>query len=188
MGVISLNENVALRKYEKLSSKERIILYFFIYSFFGWCLETIYAFMVFGHFVKRGFLYGPICPIYGFGAVLLIINLEKIKGNNFVKFLVAMIIFSLFEFLASWILETLFNQRWWDYSDQFMNLQGRICIIFSLLWGTIGVLFSNTIHPFIDKQIKKILYAKPIKFQKIILYNIIFIFMIDELFSIISYI
>ena len=80
-----MDESLALIRYEKLSTKEKMILYFFIYAFIGWCLETIYALMVFGYFVKRGFLFGPICPIYGFGAVLLITMLEKVKNkNNFI--------------------------------------------------------------------------------------------------------
>lgn len=183
-----MDKNVALVKYEKLSTKEKIILYFFIYAFIGWCLETVYAFMVFGHFVKRGFLFGPICPIYGFGAIILIINLEKIKDNNFIKFLVAMILFSVFEFVASWILEILFHQRWWDYSDAVLNLQGRICITFSVLWGLIGVLFSNIIHPFVEKNMNKLLYRIPIKLQKMVIHLLSLIFIIDEILSIIKYI
>lgn len=181
-----MDENLALIKFKKLSTKEEIILYFFIYAFLGWCLETIYAFMVYGHFIKRGFLYGPICPIYGFGAILLIINLEKIEKNNFVKFLVAMIAFSIFEFLASCILEFMFHQRWWDYSDFIFNIQGRICLIFSLLWGFIGVLFSNIIHPFVKKKVNKILYKIPFKLQRIILYSFCLSFIIDEILSIIK--
>ena len=74
-----MEDNLSLIIYKKLSTKEKLILYFIVYSFIGWCLETFYAFCVFGCFVKRGFLLGPVCPIYGFGAILLIINLSKIK-------------------------------------------------------------------------------------------------------------
>lgn len=183
-----MDNNLALIKYEKLSTKEKIILYFFLYSFLGWCLETIYAFMVFGHFVKRGFLFGPICPIYGFGAILLIMNLEKIKKNNWLKFLIAMILFSAFEFIASWILEILFHQRWWDYSTAFLNIQGRICLTFSLLWGAIGVLFSNLIHPYVEKKINKLLDRIPFKIQKTLLGTFSIILVIDEILSVMKYI
>lgn len=184
-----MNKSLTLVKYEKLSTKEKMILYFFIYAFIGWCLETIYAIMVFGHFVKRGFLFGPICPIYGFGAIFLIIILEKVKkNNNFVKFLVAMITFSIFEFIASWILETMFHQRWWDYSGAIFNIQGRICITFSLIWGFIGVIFSNIIHPFIKKHMNKILYKIPYRLQKISVYTCILFFIVDEVLSIMKYI
>lgn len=178
---------MALVKYEKLSTKEKIILYFLLYAFLGWCLETVYAFMVFGHFVKRGFLFGPICPIYGFGSVLLMVNLDKIKKNNWLKFLVAMVLFSVFEFIASWILEILFHQRWWDYSDAFFNIQGRICLTFSLLWGVIGLLFSNLIHPYVEKNMNKILSKLPFKIQKTLLYIGSIIFIVDEIMSIIKY-
>lgn len=186
--MIFLDENLALVKYEKLSTKEKIILYFFIYAFLGWCLETFYAFTVFGHFVKRGFLLGPICPIYGFGAVLLIINLEKIKENNFKKFIVSMFVFSVFEFIASWVLEVAFHQRWWDYSDAFMNIQGRICLSFSLLWGVIGVLFSNTIHPFVRKRVDKRVSRTTLKTQRIFLYSFVGILLVDFAFSCVKYI
>ena len=175
---------MCLIKYEGLSTKEKIIMYFLLYAFIGWCLETIYAFMVFGTFVKRGFLYGPICPIYGFGAILLICNLKKIKNNNIVKFFAAMILFTVFEYVASLILELLFNQRWWDYSNEFMNFQGRICLSFSILWGIFGVLFINYIHPFIENITNKVLKNIPIKIQRISIYIFVLIFFIDEIFSV----
>lgn len=184
-----MDESLALIRYEKLSTKEKMILYFFIYAFIGWCLETIYALMVFGYFVKRGFLFGPICPIYGFGAVLLITMLEKVKNkNNFIKFLVSMVAFSIFEFVASWILEIIFHQRWWDYSDAILNIQGRICITFSLLWGFIGVIFSNIIHPFVDKHINKLFYKIPFKLQKTSVYVLCIILLVDVVLSVIKYI
>ena len=184
-----MDEHVGLIKYEKLSTKEKVILYFLVYSFLGWCLETIYAYMVFGHFVKRGFLYGPICPIYGFGAILLILKLKNIKeDNNIAKFLAAMISFSIFEYLASFILETIFHQRWWDYTGAFLNLQGRICITFSLLWGIIGVLFINYIHPWIKKKMNKMSMHIPVNIKKLIIYLLGSGFIIDEIFSILKYI
>ena len=183
-----MDRNVELIKYEKLSTKEKIILYFIIYSFIGWCLETIYAYMVFGHFVKRGFLYGPICPIYGFGAIILIFNLKNTKkDNNISKFLVSMISFSIFEYIASFFLEIVFHQRWWDYTNEFMNIQGRICLMFSLLWGIIGVLFINVIHPFVKKNINKMAMNMPINLKKATIYFAGSLFIIDEMFSILKY-
>lgn len=189
IGVIFLDKNVALVKNEKLSTKEEIILYFLIYSFIGWCLETIYAYIVFKHFVKRGFLYGPICPIYGFGAILLIFNLRNIKdGNNIAKFLISMISFSMFEYVASFLLEILFHQRWWDYTNEFMNFQGRICLTFSLLWGIIGILFINIIHPWVKNNINRLTIHISIKIKKALIYFTVIIFIIDEFFSILKYI
>lgn len=152
-------------------------------------MESIYAYFLFGHFINRGFLYGPICPIYGVGAVLLIANLERIKDrSNWVKFFTSMIVFSVFEFLTSWILEILFQQKWWDYSQYFLNIQGRICLSFSILWGVIGVIFANFIHPWIKKKTEKVLDKTSIKIQKILLYMCCIIFIIDEIFSCIKYV
>ena len=127
---------------KKLSKIQEGILYFILYSFLGWCLETFYAFMVYGYFVKRGFLYGPICPIYGFGAILLLYNLKNVKGGNFIKFWISLFVFSVFEYIASFALEAVFNQRWWDYSNNFMNLQGRICLAFLSIYFYLLFLFA----------------------------------------------
>lgn len=184
-----MEEQLGLVKYEKLSTKEKVILYFLVYAFLGWCLETIYAYMVYGYFVKRGFLYGPICPIYGFGAILLILILNNIKeGNNITKFLVSMLSFSIFEYMASFILETIFHQRWWDYTGAFLNIQGRICITFSLLWGIAGVLFINYIHPYIKKKLNKMSMQVPVKVKRIVIYLLGSMVIIDEIFSILKYI
>lgn len=149
----------------------------------GWCLETIYAIAVLGHFVKRGFLFGPICPIYGFGAILLILTLKNVKGKNITKFLVAMIAFSIFEFIASWILEILFHQRWWDYSNAFLNIQGRVCLSFSIVWGIIGVLFINYLHPFVEKQTEKLLRKISFPLQRTMIYLLTIILIVDVVFS-----
>ncbi|MCI8962027.1 MAG: putative ABC transporter permease [Clostridia bacterium] len=92
-----------------MSNVQNAILYFFIYSFLGWSLEVVYAMYIQRTFVNRGFLFGPICPIYGFGALILIGSLRNIKGNRILKFIIAIIAFSVFEYIASYILEVLFN-------------------------------------------------------------------------------
>lgn len=182
-----MKEKIELVKKQKVSENQKIILYFMLYSFLGWCLETIYAYMIYGHFVKRGFLYGPICPIYGCGAVLLILNLQNMKKNNFIKFLASALIFTVFEFAVSFALEAIFNQKWWDYSNYSLNLQGRVCLAFSIIWGIGGVLFINYIHPFIEKNINKILAKIPILLQKATLLFLILILITDEIMSIIKY-
>ena len=92
-----MNEDVVLYENRQLSNVQKVIIYFFIYSFLGWLMEVIYAMFVERHFVNRGFLYGPICPIYGFGALILIGSLKNIKGNKFLKFIIAVVAFSVFE-------------------------------------------------------------------------------------------
>ena len=105
---------------KQLNEAQKIILYFVIYSFLGWILETIFAIFVLGRFVKRGFLYGPVCPIYGFGAIILIESLKKIKTNTVGKFFISMIAFTIFEYVVSVVLESLFGLRWWNYLCKFV--------------------------------------------------------------------
>ena len=183
-----MEESLALIKYEKLSTKDKLIMYFLIYSFLGWIFETFYAILVLGHFVKRGFLFGPICPIYGFGAVIFILIFDGLKGHNVKKFLISMIVFSVFEFVASWILEMVFHLRWWDYSDAMFNIQGRICLSFSLVWGFAGIIFSNYLHPFIEKKMEKVLQKFTIPIQKATIYSFASVLIIDFIFSSIKYI
>ena len=120
-------ENVTMYRY--------LLLYFLIYAFIGWVLETFYSYIILGHFTNRGFLFGPLCPIYGFGGVILIRCLQKYKSKPLKLFIYSIIIFSLFEYVAGFILDAMFSARWWDYSNDFLNLNGRVTLSFSILWG-----------------------------------------------------
>ena len=99
--------------------------------------------IVLGHFTKRGFLFGPICPIYGYGALILIIFLEKYKSRKIKLFTYSAIIFSVLEYIASYILETIFHAFWWDYRTDAFNLNGRIAAFYSLAWGFIAIIFID---------------------------------------------
>lgn len=183
-----MEESLALIRYERLSTKDKLIMFFLIYSFLGWFFETIYGFIVLGHFVKRGFLFGPVCPIYGFGAVIFILLFDGVKGHNVRKFFISMLIFTVFEFLASWILEIVFHLRWWDYSDAMFNIQGRICLSFSIVWGASGIIFSNYVHPYLEKGIDKLLQKVDFAIQKPIIYTLLFILISDFILSSIKYV
>ncbi len=181
-----MNELLISDKRE-LSNIEKAIIYFFIYSFLGWSLEVIFAMYVERTFVNRGFLFGPICPIYGIGALILIGSLRNVKGNRILKFIIAVVSFSVFEYIASYILEVIFNQRWWDYSNDILNLHGRISILYSLVWGILGILFTEKLHPFVRKKIEKISLAITKSKQKIIINTLVIIFVADEIFSILAH-
>ena len=183
-----MEESLALIKYEKLSTKDKLIMYFLIYSFLGWVMESFYAVLVLGHFVKRGFLFGPICPIYGFGAVIFILIFDGLKGHNVKKFFISMIVFSIFEFAASWILEMVFHLRWWDYSDAMFNIEGRICLSFSIVWGLAGIIFSNYLHPFIERKTEKLLQKISIPIQRATIYALASVLVVDFILSSIKYI
>lgn len=128
--------------------------YFIIYAFLGWCTEVAYAAVVHGTFVNRGFLNGPVCPIYGFGMLTIITALEPVKDNIFVLFLAAVLLTSALEWITGFVLERLFHEKWWDYSDMPCNLNGYICLGFSLLWGLAGVFVIKLIHPMIAAVVR----------------------------------
>lgn len=120
---------------------------FFIYAFLGWCTEVSYAATKTGKFVSRGFLNGPWCPIYGFGVVIVLAFLEPLKDNLFLLFLGSVVLTSALEWLTGFLLEKLFAQRWWDYSDEPFNLSGYICLRFSLAWGFACLFVVKLLHP-----------------------------------------
>ena len=123
------------------------ILYFFLYSFIGWLMETIYATIRQGHFVNRGFLNGPLCPIYGSGCVALILMLSPFKDRWVMLFLGGVVITSLIELVTGYLMERFFHARWWDYSNIPFNLKGYICLPYSLLWGVLGLFIMKVLHP-----------------------------------------
>lgn len=123
--------------------------YFTIYAFLGWCVEVCFCSINTGHFVNRGFLNGPVCPIYGFGMLALIVCLEPIADNILLLFAGAVLLTSLLELLTGFALKKLFSASWWDYSEQRFNLGGYICLKFSLCWGVGGVLAIRVLHPLV---------------------------------------
>jgi len=182
-----MEKEILKKETKKLNKFQIYTLYLFIFSILGWCMETLYAFILSGHFVNRGFLYGPLCPIYGFGALILIIFLEKYKNNKFKLFTYAAIICSIFEYLVSYILEVLFHSYWWDYTNDFLNLNGRISIFYTLAWGVIAIIFIGYIYPFFKKKLDTILSKIPYKVKNAIINLTYIIFIIDIVLSCIKY-
>ena len=120
---------------------------FFIYAFLGWCTEVSYAALKSGRFVNRGFLNGPVCPVYGCGAVIVLWVLGPLRGNLLLLFLGSVALTSLLEWLTGFVLERLFHQRWWDYSQEPFNLNGYICLRFSIAWGLACLFVVKLVHP-----------------------------------------
>ena len=172
----------------KLSKIYYLILYFFIFAFLGWILESLYSIYELGHFTKRGFLYGPICPIYGYGAIMLITFLTKYKDNSIKLFIYSAIVFSIFEYLVSFILDALFAAHWWDYTNDFFNLNGIIIIFYSFAWGIIAILFINHIYPFLKRKVDIVLDKVPYSFQITLLRLLLCLFTVDTFLSCIRYI
>ncbi len=174
-------------KIKKLPRNYLYFLYFFTFAVIGWLLETCFSFYELGHFTKRGFLFGPLCPIYGWGALILIIFFGSYKKHNFKLFIYAALIFSVFEYLVSYGMEAMFGLKWWDYSKDFLNLNGRISIFYSFAWGIIAILFINFVYPFFKKKINKLLSKIPYVVQIVIVYELGILFIIDNVFSFIRY-
>ncbi len=128
---------------------DKMIFYFILYSFLGWCLESIYKSILQRKPVNSGFLYGPFCPMYGIGAVLMI-ALGGISDNIVVIFIMAFLLFSIWEYIVAVILEKLFKTKYWDYSHLKFNIKGRVCLKNSIYWGILGVLLIFVIQPWIE--------------------------------------
>lgn len=133
-----------------------LLWYFFIYAFLGWCCEVVYAALIEARFVNRGFLSGPLCPIYGFGVLLVLRLLHPFEDNLFLLFGGAVLITSAIEFAGGFLMEKFFHQRWWDYTDKPFNLMGYICLSFSLLWGLACLIVVDRIHPLVSRFVLSI--------------------------------
>ncbi len=126
---------------------------FFIYAFIGWCVEVIFHAVSEGKFLNRGFLNGPICPIYGFGVLTVALCLSPVKENTLLLFFASVILCSALEFVTGFVLERFFNDKWWDYSKEPLNIHGYICLKFSLAWGLACLLVVNVIYPLTTRLI-----------------------------------
>lgn len=133
----------------------RLLAYFIIYSFIGFVIETLFALFMYNVLESRqSFLYGPFCGIYGVGAVIMIMFLNKyFNKNNHILFLGGFIVGSVVEYLISLIGELMLNVRWWDYSNRFLNINGRICLLYSIFWGLLAIYLMRVINPRVDKLI-----------------------------------
>lgn len=128
----------------------QLLLFFFIYSFLGWVLETCYCSVLERRLVPRGFLYGPICPIYGVGVLLMILFFKPLASRPLIFYLTAVIVMSAWEYLVGWFLELTTHTKYWDYSHIKFNLHGRICLPISLTWGVLSYFVIFWIHPHIE--------------------------------------
>jgi len=130
----------------------RMLYWFFVYGLLGWCLEVMFAAVKERRLVNRGFLCGPICPIYGFGMVALLLAVRALGdpgglAGAAVTFVTGMVLATLVELVAGWVLFQLYHIRWWDYSHLKGNIGGYICPQFSLLWGLGSVVMVHAVHP-----------------------------------------
>lgn len=153
-----------------------LFFYFVIYAFLGWSLEVIYAAKNKGKFVNRGFLTGPFCPIYGFGALSIIVLLNPFKSSYILLAISCFVIPSTIEYFTGFVLEKAFSTTWWDYSKNRFNLNGRICLKFSILWMLVSLFLILFFHPHI---IQYAVNKTPLSIGKIIVCILFIDFVID---------
>lgn len=131
----------------------KYILYFFVYAFLGWCLDVICKLFEKKKFINRGFLVGPICPIYGFGVLFIVILIGENTNDVLSVFLKAILICSVLEYVTSYLMEKLFKARWWDYSKRKFNINGRICLETMVPFGILGCFIVYLLHPLVVKLV-----------------------------------
>lgn len=135
-----------------------LLWYFLFYSFGGWVVEVIYHAVVHGKIVNRGFLNGPVCPIYGMGVdgLLIVMHLiqpvDSANTSSLLVFVVGTLVCTLVELIVGWLLDVRYHTRWWDYSKQPLNFHGYICLGFSLVWGLAVVMVFKIVHPWMQQQ------------------------------------
>ena len=159
-----------------------ILIYFIIYSFLGWIMESTFRSIKENKIINTGFLKGPFCPIYGFGAIIMFLFLDQFENKPILLFFIAMITLTIWEYLVGVLLEKIFKTKYWDYSNHKFNLQGRICLINSIYWGVLGVIFVKYIHPCIQGLISKV----DIQILYYISSTVTVVFLVDMIASIIK--
>ena len=131
-------------------------LLFIIYSVIGWCLEVTCKLIQYKKFINRGFLIGPYCPIYGCGAILITILLQKYMDDPWALFVMAILICGTLEYLTSFFMEKIFKARWWDYSNRKFNINGRICLGTIIPFGILGLFIMYVSNPFLLEKLNLI--------------------------------
>ena len=132
-------------------SMYELLLYFFVYGFLGWCTEVAFAAVKERKFVNRGFLNGPICPIYGIGVTVVVSVLLPYKDQIIPLYLWSVLLVTVLEGVTGYLLEKLFHHRWWDYTGMPLNIGGHVCLLFSVIWGVACMAIVHFIHPVIAK-------------------------------------
>lgn len=156
--------------------------YFIIYSIAGWCLESVYRSFCEKKLINTGFLNGPFCPIYGIGAIIMLLFLKQFKENIVILFIISFLVLSIWEYAVGVLLEKIFKTKYWDYSDHKINIKGRVCLFNSISWGILGVIFTRYIHPYIENNLGML----NINVLKIVMYIISIIFVVDAIVSIVK--
>lgn len=158
-------------------------VYFFIYAFLGWVLETLNFLVTEKRFVKRGFLHAPICSVYGFGMIIIIAALTPLKSNPVILFFAGGLIATIVEYFTGYALDKAFNIRWWDYSQKKFNIHGHICLLNSFYWCFLSVFIMYFVHKHIENSANNFLSHS---FSKILIIIAICAIVFDFIMTVMS--
>lgn len=159
-----------------------LVYYFITYSFLGWCIEILYAMAAYGKYIERGSFNSPFCPIYGFGALFLIVFLNSLKGKPLLFFISSIVLTTALEFGTGIFMRNLLDIRAWDYSEEMFNLLGIVCFRYSLIWGLLSLFLVYFLHPIIEKALD----ALPHPVRMVIVRCLILYFIIDITITLVS--
>lgn len=158
---------------------ETYFLLFISYAFLGWCMEVGCKYVQFGKFINRGFLIGPYCPIYGWGAIAITILLKRYTYDPLVLFIMSTLVCSIIEYFTSYFMEKKYHARWWDYSSKKFNINGRICLETLIPFGILGLFIMYVTNPMLFK-----IYQSMSKIVvHIISITLFIIFIVDNIIS-----
>ena len=171
---------IMVKNVKKQYSPASLILLFFVFSAAGWGWEVTYHLVEDHMFVNRGFLQGPWLPIYGTGGVLILMVLKKYFDRPILLFFMIMGVCGVVEYATGWMLEAVFHEKWWDYSEYVLQIQGRVCLIGLLIFGLGGLVFVYGIAPWMDRKINHMKCHT----QKLLCGILIVLFAVDIVYSI----
>ena len=154
-------------------------LLFMIYAILGWCMEVTCKLIQYKRFINRGFLIGPYCPIYGYGAILITFLLKKYTDDPIILFFMAIIICGTLEYLTSYFMEKIFKARWWDYSQKKFNINGRVCLNTIVPFGLLGLFIMYVSNPFFISKIQLL----PEIWLNILFWTLLIIYIVDNIVS-----
>jgi hypothetical protein len=166
--------------YNRNYSISSLILIFFTFSFIGWLWEVSLHLFMDGTFINRGVSHGPWLPIYGFGGVIVLVVLKKLRSRPVLTFIAAMVLCGILEYCTAWYLEASKGMKWWDYSGYFLNLNGRICLEGLFVFALGGCAAIYLIAPALDNLFRKI----PVKTKRIICAVLVAAFIGDQIYSV----
>jgi uncharacterized membrane protein len=150
------------------------MLFFYIYCVFGWIFESTYVSLKSKRFVNRGFLKGPLIPIYGEGAIMMVIATTPVRGNILLEFIMGMVGATLLEYVVGSLMESVFKVKYWDYSNQPFNIKGYICLSSTVCWGFLSVLLAEVIHVPIERTVLS--FSQTVLISIVVVITIVFIF------------